>query len=72
MDNDQTDAIIGAAMEVRRRLGPGFLEAVYQEALHIELLERGIPHDREGAIPIMYRNRTLSCPIALTSSASAL
>lgn len=48
-------------MEVHRRLGHGFLEAVYQEALEIELLERGVPYQREVAIPISYRDRMLSC-----------
>ncbi len=61
MDDDETYAIIGAAMEVHRRLGHGFLEAVYQEALEIELLERGVPYQREVAIPISYRDRMLSC-----------
>jgi GxxExxY protein len=57
----QTYAIIGAAMEVHRRLGPAFLEAVYQEALGIELREHGIPFEREVEIPILYRATQLAC-----------
>ena len=41
---DEVYQIVGAAMEVSNQLGCGFLEAVYQEALEIELVERRIPH----------------------------
>jgi GxxExxY protein len=56
----QTDAIIGAAIEVHRRLGQGLLEAVYQEALAIEFDERGVPFQREVEILILYRERQLA------------
>jgi GxxExxY protein len=47
--------IVGAAFEVYNDLGPGFLEAVYQEALEIELKDRGIPFEREKELKIMYK-----------------
>jgi GxxExxY protein len=60
MESDpRTYAVIGAAMEVHRQLGCGFLEAVYQEALEIELADRGIPFDPQKDIPIRYRGRVL-------------
>ena len=48
-------------MEVHRNLGPGFLEAVYQEAMTIELSERKIPFRREVELPIFYRGKRLEC-----------
>ena len=55
----QTYAIIGAAMEIHRRLGHGFLEAVYQEAAVLEFTRKNIPFLREVALPIAYRETIL-------------
>ena len=48
-------------MEVHQQLGPGFLEAVYQETLAIEFTERGVPYMRELDLPVFYKGRRLSC-----------
>lgn len=50
-----TGAIIGAAIEVHRELGPGFLESVYENALAVELRSRGIPFVQQLEVPIYYR-----------------
>ncbi len=54
-----TYAIIGAAMEVHRRLGCGFLEAVYQEALAVEFTANNIPFVSQQELPVFYRERQL-------------
>ena len=62
MEKDpQTYEIIGAAMEVHRELGDGFLEAVYQAALVIEFTRRRISFWTEVELPIEYKGTRLSC-----------
>jgi len=51
--------IIGAAVEVHKELGHGFLEAVYQEALQIELDMRGIQFESQKPLRISYKGRIL-------------
>jgi GxxExxY protein len=53
---DETYAVIGAAMDVYYRLGSGFLEPVYQEALELELTLRGIPFTAQTRLPIKYKD----------------
>ena len=56
---DEVYRIIGAAMEVHKELGPGFLEAVYHEALGLELEERTIPFESKKMIRIHYKDKVL-------------
>ncbi len=57
--NRLSHAIIGAAIEVHRSLGPGFLESVYEEALCIELQLRGIAFVRQFEVSIGYKGHTI-------------
>jgi len=56
---EEAYAIVGAAMEVYNTLGSGFLEAVYQEALEIELAERSIPFESQKELYVYYKGRRL-------------
>lgn len=54
LHSDETDRIIAAGIEVHRALGPGFLEQIYEEALALELENRGIPFERQKAVRVRY------------------
>jgi GxxExxY protein len=56
---EEVYAIVGATIEVHRELGPGFLEAVYQESMAIELTDRAIPFRAQQALSIRYKGRFL-------------
>jgi GxxExxY protein len=57
----QSHVIIGAAMEVHRELGFGFLEAVYQCALALEFQDRQIPFRAEVPLLVRYKGKPLTC-----------
>ncbi len=54
-----TEKIIGAAIEVHRVLGPGYLEAIYEEALAIEFELRGIEYERQKEIVVDYKGSSV-------------
>jgi len=56
---EEVYAIVGAAMAVYNELGPGFLEAVYQEALGLELTDRRIPFVSQPDLRIIYKGSQL-------------
>jgi GxxExxY protein len=58
--NRLTHAVIGAAIEVHRLLGPGFLESIYEEALCIELQIKEIPFVRQIGVGLSYKGRRIS------------
>jgi GxxExxY protein len=59
--NELTEAIIGAAIEVHRALGPGLLESTYEMCLCRELALRRIPFERQVTIPVEYKGVKLDC-----------
>lgn len=56
---DESYKIIGACMEVHKKLGPGFLESVYSEALEIEFKNANIPYEKEKKLPVFYKDKPL-------------
>lgn len=56
---EESYAIIGACIEVYKDKGSGFLEAVYQECLEIELAHRGIPFEAQKLLLLNYRGQAL-------------
>jgi hypothetical protein len=54
---DEVYRIIGAAIEVHRELGPGFLETVYQETMEMELTDRRIPFESQKPLRISYKGK---------------
>lgn len=56
-----TEKIIGFAIEVHRRLGPGLPESAYEECLCYELKENGIAFRRQVPLPVVYKSIRLDC-----------
>jgi GxxExxY protein len=56
---DESYRVIGACMEVHRKLGQGFLESVYSEALELEFEKEGVPYEKEKKLPVYYDEQPL-------------
>ncbi len=59
--NETTRAIIGAAIDVHRELGPGLLESAYEACLSWELVERGLAVERQKELPVRYKGVHVNC-----------
>ena len=64
-ENEISQAVIGAAIEVHRALGPGLIEQPYEEALCHELHLRGLAFERQQAVPVTYKGVRLSANLRL-------
>ena len=62
--NGLSEAIIGAAIEVHRTLGPGLLKSTYEVCLCQELVLRSIPFERQVALSVEYKGTTMIVLIA--------
>src|SRR5205085_6319887 len=59
--NQITEKVIGCGIEVHRALGPGLLESTYEACLCYELAQRGIAHQRQVDLPVIYQGVHLDC-----------
>ena len=64
-ENEISERIIGAAIEVHRYFGPGLVEQVYEEALCHEFTLHGIRFERQKQVPIYYKSVKLGVPLRL-------
>jgi GxxExxY protein len=73
LENEQlTEQVIGAAIEVHRILGPGLLESVYERCLSRELEMRGVAHQRQVLVPVIYKGQIIDCDLRMDIALSGL
>lgn len=60
-ENQLSELIIGAAIEVHKNLGPGLLESVYEECLARELADSGLSFSRQMQLPVVYKGKDIGC-----------
>lgn len=54
-----SNKVIGAAIEVHKNLGPGLLESLYEDALAVEFQISGIPFEKQKAVPVIYKGKSI-------------
>jgi GxxExxY protein len=64
-ENEWSNKIIGACIEVHRALGPGLLESIYQQCLAREFSLQGIPFQKEVSKPVSYKDVSMECGLRL-------
>lgn len=57
--NAWSKLVIGAAIEVHKLLGPGHLEAIYEEAMAVEMTLRNIPFTRQSSVDVVYKDHLI-------------
>ena len=60
-ENELSEKIIGAAINVHKNLGPGLLESAYEECLYYELNKSGLKVDKQKPMPLIYKDVKLDC-----------
>jgi len=63
--NNLSYQIVGCAIEVHKHLGPGLLESVYESCLVEEMIEQGLPFERQVQVPINYKGKDLGSNLIL-------
>lgn len=60
-ENEVSEVVIGAAIKIHRRLGPGLLESAYEECLYYELIKTGLKVEKQKRLPLIYDEVHLDC-----------
>ncbi len=60
-ENELSSVIIGEAIHLHKRLGPGLLESVYEECLYFRLIQRNVFVERQKPIPLIFEDVKLEC-----------
>lgn len=60
-ENEISNIIIGIAIEIHKKLGPGLLENVYKECLFYKIMQRGLLVEKEKALPLVFEEVKLDC-----------